>query len=316
MKALVIGAAGFVGGHLIRCLRDAWGWEVFATKLAQEQGGENVPYYDLDLADQDGISRLLQQTKPDYVFHLAAQSSVALSWKQPELTVNVNINGTLHLLDAVRALSWNPRVLLVGSGEEYGKIRPEELPLNEEAPLRPGNLYAATKATQNMIGKIYADAYGMDLLMVRAFNHVGPGQSPMFVVSDFCKQVAELEKGDREPVMRVGNLESRRDFTDVRDVVQAYALLVQKGAAGETYNVGSGHAVSIRWLLDKILGYSAVPIRVETDPSKFRPIDIPVIEADVKKLRACTGWEPKIPLEQTLRETLDDWREKIETKMI
>ena len=308
MKALVIGAAGFVGGYLIQCLRDTWDWDVSATKLAQETAGKDVPFYNLVLADQDSITRLLEQEKPDYIFHLAAQSSVALSWKKPELTVNVNVNGTLHLLDSVRSLSWKPRVLLVGSGEEYGKIRPGDLPLTEDAPLRPGNLYAATKAMQNMVGKIYTEAYQMDLVMVRAFNHVGPGQSPQFVVSDFCRQVAEIEKGSREPVLRVGNLDSKRDFTDVRDVVQAYALLMQKGTAGETYNVGSGHAISIRRLLDEIIALSAVPVQVETDPAKFRPIDVPVIEADTAKLRSCTGWEPQIPLKQTLQETLEGWR--------
>lgn len=311
MKALVIGAAGFVGGYLVRCLRDTWNWDVSATKLAQEKAGEDIPFFDLDLADQKGIVYLLEQVKPDYIFHLAAQSSVALSWQKPELTVNVNVNGTLHLLDAVRSLAFKPRVLLIGSGEEYGKICPDQLPLTEEAPLRPGNLYAATKAMQNMVGKIYAEAYGMDLVMVRAFNHVGPGQSPQFVVSDFCKQVAEIEKGGREPVLRVGNLNSKRDFTDVRDVVQAYALLMQKGMAGETYNVGSSHAVSIQWLLDSILSFSAVPVRVETDPARFRPVDVPVIEADTAKLRGCTGWEPKILLEKTLQETLEWWRKSV-----
>ncbi len=314
MKALIIGAAGFVGGHLMRCLREEWGWEIGATKMARETiTRDDVEIYDLDLADQAAIAMVLGQARPDVIFHLAAQSSVALSWQQPELTVNVNVNGTLHLLDAVRALSWKPRILLIGSGEEYGKIRPGDLPLAEDTPVRPGNLYAATKAAQNMIGSIYADAYQMELVMVRAFNHVGPGQNPMFVVSDFCKQVAEAEKGLREPVMRVGNLSSKRDFTDVRDVVRAYALLIQKGKAGETYNVGSGKALSIRDLLDQILSLSTADIRVETDAAKFRPVDIPVIEADTAKLRACTGWKPLIPLEQTLRETLDDWRDRLAT---
>ena len=314
MRALVIGGAGFVGGHLIRCLQEEWGWEVCATKLPGETLQDSrVKAFDLDLSHQAAISRLLEQTKPEAVFHLAAQSSVALSWKQPELTVNVNVNGALHLLDAVRALSWKPRVLLIGSGEEYGRVLPGELPLTEESPLRPGNLYAATKAMQNMIGRIYAEAYQMDLLMVRAFNHIGPGQSPQFVVSDFCKQVSEIEQGLREPVLRVGNLEARRDFTDVRDVVRAYALLMQKGAPGETYNVGSGRAVSIRSLLDQIIALSGATIRVEADPAKFRPVDVPVIEAGTEKLRSCTGWQPQIPLAQTLRETLDGWRRWAET---
>ena len=162
-----------------------------------------------------------------------------------------------------------------------------------------------------MIAKIYADAYQMDNIMVRAFNHIGPNQAPMFVVADFCKQAAEIEKGLREPVIRVGNLSAMRDFTDVRDVVRAYALLVQKGQAGETYNIGSGHAIAIREILDQICAMTDHDIHVEVDPERLRPVDIPIIEADTRKLHAATGWQPEIPLSQTLKETLDYWRAKL-----
>ena len=162
-----------------------------------------------------------------------------------------------------------------------------------------------------MIGSIYAQAYDMQLRMVRSFNHIGPGQAPMFVVSDFCKQVAEIEKGLREPVMYVGNLAAKRDFTDVRDVVRAYVKLIQQGVPGETYNMGSGHAVEIRRVLDMIISMSEKEIRVETDPNKIRPVDVPIIEADITKLNELTGWKPQITLEQTLRETLDYWRERV-----
>ncbi|MCD7841417.1 MAG: GDP-mannose 4,6-dehydratase, partial [Lachnospiraceae bacterium] len=164
---------------------------------------------------------------------------------------------------------------------------------------------------QNLIGKIYTDAYQMEIMSVRAFNHIGPNQAPMFVVADFCKQVAEIEAGKQEPVIRVGNLSAKRDFTDVRDVVRAYSLLMANGKAGETYNVGSGHAVAIQEILDKVLSLSRVPIQAETDPAKLRPVDVPIIEADTSKLRACTGWERQISLEQTLAETLDYWREQV-----
>lgn len=159
-----------------------------------------------------------------------------------------------------------------------------------------------------MIGSIYAQAYDMQLMMVRSFNHIGPGQAPMFVVSDFCRQVAEIEKGRRDPVMYVGNLSARRDFTDVRDVVRAYVGLVQRGVPGETYNMGSGHAVEIRQILDLIISLSEKEIRVEIDPNKIRPVDVPIIEADITKLHELTGWEPRIRLEQTIRDTLDYWR--------
>ena len=211
-------------------------------------------------------------------------------------------------MDAVRDLFYKPRLLLIGSGEEYGHIKPEETPISEDNALRPGNIYAATKACQNMIGSIYSKAYDMDLMMVRAFNHIGPGQASLFVVSDFCRQVAEIEKGIREPVIKVGNLAAKRDFTDVRDVVRAYVKLVQVGEAGETYNVGSGNAQEIRQILNKVVAMSDREIRVETDPNKIRPVDVPIIEADITKLNTLTGWKPVIPVDQTIRETLNYWR--------
>ncbi len=311
-KALVIGAAGFVGPYLIRQIISSRDWEVFATKMpGEEVPVEGITVYDLDLLKDGEASELLKKVRPDYIFHLAAQSSVALSWKKPDLTVDVNIKGSLHVLDAVRELDYSPRVLLIGSGEEYGHVSEEDIPITEDTLLRPGNLYAATKACQNMIGKIYQEAYDLDIMSVRAFNHIGPNQTPAFVVADFCKQVAEVEKGLKEPVMHVGNLSARRDFTDVRDVVRAYVDIMEKGKAGETYNVGSGRAEAIKDILDKILSLSDVDIKVETDPSRLRPVDVPVIEADINKLQACTGWEPAIPLEQTLTDTLEYWRDRV-----
>lgn len=307
-KGLVIGAAGFVGSYLIDEMHSC-GMEACATKLPQEH--LEHPYarvYDLNILDKEAIVSLLLEIRPDYIFHLAAQSSVGLSWKNPGLTVDVNIKGSINVMDAVRELYYKPRVLLIGSGEEYGHIRPGETPIREENLLRPGNIYAATKACQNMIGSIYARAYDMQLMMVRSFNHIGPGQAPMFVVSDFCKQVAEIEKGLREPVMYVGNLAAKRDFTDVRDVVKAYVKLVVQGEPGETYNMGSGHAVEIRKILNMIISMSVKEIRVEIDPNKIRPVDVPIIEADITKLHELTGWQPQIPLEQTIKETLDFWR--------
>ena len=310
-KGLVIGAAGFVGSYLVREMREN-GMEAHATKLPHESLGDiGAAVYDLDIMDRDAVTALLFEVRPDYIFHLAAQSSVGLAWKKPGLTVDVNIKGSVNVMDAVRELFYKPRVLLIGSGEEYGHIEPGETPIRETNLLRPGNIYAATKACQNMIGNIYSRAYDMELVMVRAFNHIGPGQASMFVVSDFCRQVAEIELGVREPVMKVGNLAARRDFTDVRDVVRAYVRLIELGKAGETYNVGSGRARAIRDILDLIVSMSPARIRVETDPNKLRPVDVPVIEADITRLRDLTGWSPEIPLEQTVRETLDYWRETL-----
>ena len=208
------------------------------------------------------------------------------------------------------------RMLLIGSGEEYGHILPQETPIKEDNCSRPGNIYAATKACQNMLGKIYADAYGLDVMMVRAFNHIGPNQTPMFVVADFCQQAAEIEAGKREAVMRVGNLSAKRDFTDVRDVIRAYALIMEHGKAGETYNVGSGKAVEIRHILNTIVKFSPADIKIEVDPNKIRPVDVPIIEADISKLNECTNWLPRITIEQTIEETLNYWRTQLSAKVL
>ncbi len=311
-KALIIGASGFVGGYLAGHLLDEYNMEVHVTKLPyQHIEDKSVKKYDLDILEKEEIVSLLFEIRPDYIFHLAAQSSVGTAWKNPGLTIDINIKGSVNVMDAVRELYYKPRVLLIGSGEEYGHIKPDEIPIGEETMIRPGNIYAATKVCQNMIGSIYARAYDMEIMMVRAFNHIGPTQAPIFVVSDFCKQVAEIEKGMREPIMYVGNLDSMRDFTDVRDVVRAYALLMENGKTGETYNVGSGHAVAIREILELVISLSDKDIKVEIDQNKIRPVDVPIIEADIAKIKELTGWVPKIPLQQTIKETLNYWRERV-----
>lgn len=313
MKALIIGAAGFVGSYLIQHIKDDLHWEVIATKLPQEAIKiEDIEIYNLDILKKDNILPLLQSIHPDMILHLAAQSSVGVSWKNPALTIDINIKGSIYVLDAIRELDYKPRVLLIGSGEEYGHILPTETPIREETILRPGNIYAATKACQNMLGKIYADAYQMDIISVRAFNHIGPNQAPIFVVSDFCKQVAEIEVGQKEPVIYVGNLSVARDFTDVRDVVRAYGLLLQHGIAGETYNVGSGHAIKIEDILHQILLQSKVTIQVEVDAAKLRPVDVPIIEADTTKLYQCTKWKPEISIDETISDVLEYWRNQIQ----
>lgn len=309
MKALVVGGGGFVGPYLVRHLKDELGYEVTVTKTEKETlAMDGAVVKNLDILDKNQISELLNEEKPDYLFHLAAQSSVAYSWKNPTLTVDVNIKGCVNLLEAVKDADEKPRVLLIGSGEEYGHIKKDECQIIEDNVLRPGNIYAATKSCQNMLGKIYSDAYGLDIMMVRAFNHIGPNQTPVFVVADFCKQVADIEKGKQEPVIYVGNLSAKRDFTDVRDVVKAYALLVKGGKRGETYNVGRGHAVAIEDILKEIVSMSDKDIEVKVDEKKLRPVDVPIIEPDIEKIKKEVGWEPVIELRQTLEETLEYWR--------
>ena len=318
-KILIIGAAGFVGNYLIEALTNCDEYEVCATKLpienisCERMNEDNI--YNLNILEKDSIVDLLFSIRPDYIFHLAAQSSVSVAWNKPDLTIDINIKGAVNTLDAIREMYYKPRVLMIGSGEEYGHIKQDEVPIIEDNSLRPGNIYAATKVCQNMISRIYHQAYDMDVMMVRAFNHIGPRQSSIFVISDFCRQVAEIELGIREPIMHVGNLAARRDFTDVRDVVRAYILLMQYGKSGETYNVGSGHAYEIREILDKIISLSEREIAIEIDPNKIRPVDVPIIEADITKLVKTTGWSKEISLEQTLVETLNYWRTELKAEV-
>lgn len=310
MKALIIGAAGFVGPYLAARLHERMGYTVTATKLPFEVLGlPGASVIDLDILDPEAVQKAIDSEAPDCVYHLAAQSSVALSWKKPSLTVDINIKGALNVMEAVRNAKRRARLILIGSGEEYGAVRPEDIPIREDSTLiRPGNPYAVTKAAQNMLGALYARAYGMDIVSVRAFNHIGAGQSSQFVVADFAGQIARIERGEQEPAIRVGNLAARRDFCDVRDIVRAYGLLAEKGKSGETYNIGSGHAIEIREILNRLLALSAARIDVVTDPSKYRPVDVPVIEASVEKIRDDTGWKPEIALNDTLKWIMESVR--------
>lgn len=311
MKALIIGGAGFVGGYLIRELADS-GAEVHATCLPGEKITAGCETHTLDILDSNAAAELFDALLPDVVFHLAAQSSVSVSWKKPQLTAQVNVIGSINVLEALRAAKKEDiRLILIGSGEEYGYIRSGACPLTEVEPLRPGNVYAATKACQGMLGAVYARAYKKDIITVRAFNHSGPGQSDTFVISDFCRQIAQAEQGVRAPEICVGNLSAMRDFTDVRDVVRAYRLIGEKGIGGSVYNVGRGRAVSIQYILDTALSMADIPIEVKQDPAKMRASDIPIIEPDISKLRGDTGWSPEISMEQTIADTLEYWRKNV-----
>lgn len=311
MKALIIGGAGFVGGYLIKELA-AFGWDVHATCLENEKITEKCSVHKLNILEEDAIKPILDEIMPDVVYHLAAQSSVSVSWKKPQLTAEINVIGTINVLEAVRdSQRKDIRLILIGSGEEYGFIRDGACPLSEEEKLNPGNIYAATKACQGMLGEIYARAYKMDIIMVRAFNHSGPQQAPMFVISDFCRQIAVIEKDESPAEMMVGNLSAKRDFTDVRDVVRAYRLLAEKGVSGRVYNVGRGKAVEIQFILDTALGLAKLPIEVKKDPAKMRASDIPLIEPDVSRIAEDTGWKAEISMEQTIEDTLNYWRENL-----
>ena len=304
-KVLVIGAAGFVGPYLVDNLI-SHGYEVLGTKLANQEKNFNSKSVDLNILNKNEVNDVLSQFKPDYIVHLAAQSSVKLSWANPQLTFEINVIGVINLLETIHSLNLKTRTLLIGSSEEYGKVQHSKV--SEEHTSNPTNFYALSKITQEKIGFIYAKAYGLDVLATRSFNHIGAGQSPLFVASDFAHQIAQIERSQKEGVINVGNLNARRDFTSVKDVVNAYRLLLEKGKSNEIYNVGSGESVAISEILNKLIAMSNAKIEVNIDKNKFRPIDTPEIKADIVKLQEDTGFKIEHNIDETLREVLDYFR--------
>lgn len=314
VRVLVTGADGFVGFHLSRYLLQDVKAEVLGLGLRPAAPGSpwmQGDYRVCDVRDGEALGALVVDFAPDYVFHLAAQSSVRLSWEQWELTCDIALRGQRNLLEAVRAAGGRARVHVACSSEEYGRVAEVDLPLREDHPLRPATPYAFSKVIQDHLAVFYFQAYGLATVRTRAFNQTGPGQAPEFVVSDFARQIALIEAGRGEPVVRVGNLEARRDFSDVRDLAAAYWRLLERGEPGEVYNVCSGRALAVRELLEMLLSMAREPIEVLEDPEKMRPLDVPVLEGDNSRLRAVTGWEPAIPIERTLADVLDYWRANI-----
>lgn len=315
MKALITGVGGFVGSHLASYLVGEAGLDVWGLDLVEGRAAALRPRITLHvgdvLMDLPALQDLFAAEQPDYVFHLAAQAFVPSSWKDPWTTLENNIRGQLNVLLAAVAMERFPRILVVGSADEYGIVFPEELPINETNPLRPNSPYAVSKVAQDMMGYQYYASHKLPVVRVRPFNHIGPGQSPAFVTADFAKQIAEVEAGLREPVMRVGNLEARRDFSDVRDIIRGYYLALSEGEPGEVYNLGAERSYSIRQVLDGLLALSETRVTVEQDPTRLRPSDVPEILADCAKFRSRTGWRAEIPLERSLKDILDYWRSRI-----
>jgi GDP-4-dehydro-6-deoxy-D-mannose reductase len=315
MRALITGINGFVGGHLAEHLLASGGWELWgiarqaAPAGLPRQGEIHSVVADLNVLDQTLAA--LERVQPDVIFHLAAQSNVPRSFEDPATTLTTNVLGQLHLFQSVLRLRQNPLMLIVGSNEIYGQVQPHDLPLTEETALRPVNPYAVSKATQDLLAYQYHDSHGLRTIRLRPFNHIGPRQTEQFVVSSFAAQIARIEAGRQEPIIRVGNLAAERDFTDVRDMVGAYALAAQHGQVPLAYNIGSGRCVSIRWLLDTLLTFSTCDIAIEPDPARMRPADVPQVVSDSRRFREHTGWQPHFPLEQTLFDVLEYWRSQI-----
>ncbi len=316
MRALITGVTGFAGSHLAEYLvghtnLEVWGTDISSNDRNIAQFRDDLHFVVGDISEPDVALGILVQARSDYVFHLAAQAFVPLSWRDPWQTMANNIRAQLNILQAMVDAEHKPRVLVIGSADEYGMIAPDELPITEATPLRPYSPYAVSKISQDMLGYQYYASHGLPVVRVRPFNHIGPRQSPAFVTSDFAKQVAEIEAGLREPLMYVGNLEARRDFTDVRDMVRGYYLALEHGEVGEVYNLGAERAYSIREVLDMLLAMSEAEIEVVPDPARLRPSDVPVVVSDCNKFRQQTGWQPTISLRESLRDILDYWRERV-----
>ncbi|HET7770806.1 MAG TPA: GDP-mannose 4,6-dehydratase [Chloroflexota bacterium] len=316
MRVLITGVGGFAGSHLADYCLTRPGVDVFGTVRRLERLGNAAPlqgrctFVASDMRDMATVVAAVQSCRPDVVFHLAAQASVAASFEDPAGTLMDNAVGQLNVIRAVLEHAPAARVLVAGSAYEYGLVRPEENPIDESVPLRPMDPYAVSKVTQDLFGYQYALSHRLQAVRVRAFNHTGPRQSTEFVASRFARLIAEIEAGQREPVLTVGNLTAIRDFTDVRDVVRAYFLAATKGQPGEVYNVGSGTPRTIQEILDTLVATCRVRVTVQEDPALLRPLDVPTLICNAAKLHQHTGWTPELPLDRTLSDLLDYWRDE------
>jgi len=318
MRVLITGITGFAGSHLADyILAEHPGVRVFGLVRWRSrmdnivQIRDKIELHEADLKDIISLKKALAEIKPDRIFHLAAQSFVPASWKLPVETFAINALGQINLFEAVLSLKLDPRIQIAGSSEEYGHVNPDEVPMKETNPLRPLSPYAVSKVAQDLLAYQYFMSYGMKTVRTRGFNHTGPRRGDVFVTSNFAKQIAEIEKGKKKPVIHVGNLEAKRDFTDVRDMVRAYWLAADKGEAGEVYNIGSGKTMAMKDMLDILLSLSKAKVKVQVDPARLRLSDVPILYSDCRKFVSLTKWKPRIPLEKTFKDLLDYWRERV-----
>ena len=318
MRVLITGITGFAGSHLAEYILAnhpdvrVFGfvrWRSRMDNIVHIQ--DKVELHEADIKDVISLKKALADIKPDRIFHLAAQSFVPASWRLPAETFAINAIGQINLFEALLSLKLNPKIHIAGSSEEYGYVNPDEVPMKETNPLRPLSPYAVSKVAQDLLAYQYFKSYGMKTVRTRGFNHTGPRRGDVFVTSNFAKQIAEIEKRKKEPVIHVGNLEAKRDFTDVRDIVRAYWLAAEKGEDGEVYNVGTGKAMAMKEMLDILLSLSKAKVKIKVDPERLRPSDVPILQSDCSKFVRLTGWKPRIPLEQTFKDLLNYWRERV-----
>ncbi len=317
MRVLVTGVGGFVGSHFAEYALNE-GADVYGC-VRPGKRADNVEHLqprvriiECDLLAAGAARGLVEAASPDMVIHLAAQSSVSESWRDPAGTLATNVIGQVNLLEAVRLGPGRPRVLVVGSGDEYGRVDQHDLPVTETAPLRPLSPYAVSKVAQDLMGYQYFRSHGLPIVRARSFNHEGPRHAPAFAASSFARRIAEIEAQIRPPVLEVGNLDVERDFSDVRDIVRGYWMLLDRGETGEVYNLCSGTSWSLSAVLQFLLDEARVgPIEVQHDAARLRPADVPLLYGDPGKIRKAVGWEVEIPFEETLRSVLDYWRDRV-----
>jgi GDP-4-dehydro-6-deoxy-D-mannose reductase len=316
-RILITGITGFAGSHLAEYILSMPDTELYGIRRWRSRTefidhlSNNITTLECDLRDLTSVTNIMREVMPDKIFHLAAQSFVPTSWRAPGESLTTNIIGNLNIFEAIRHLGINPWIQVACSSEEYGMVYPDELPIKETNPLRPLSPYGVSKVGQDLLSYQYYMSYKLNVVRTRGFNHTGPRRGDVFVSSNFAKQIVEIEMGKREPVIYVGNLEAIRDFTDVRDMVRGYWLALEKGIPGEVYNICSGKGYRIREILDILLSYTTNKIEIREDAARMRPSDVPVLIGDNSKFRQQTGWEPTIPFEQTLKDLLSYWREKL-----
>lgn len=318
MKVLITGLTGFAGSYLAEYLvakkkYEVWGTYLFDDSLANVvRIKDKIDLIKTDLSKEKNVFKLIKDTSPSLIFHLAALTVPGKSFSIPTETLLNNISLQIHLLEAVRQQDLlNTKILVVSSADIYGLVDSKDLPIDEETKLMPTSPYAVSKITQDFLGLTYFLSYKLKIIRVRPFNHIGPRQSPQFVVSSFAKQIAEIERGKREPILKVGNLEAKRDFTNVKDMVRAYATVMEKGKIGSVYNIGSGTSYKISDILNKLVFMSSSKIKIEKSKTLFRPTDNPELLCNASKFTKLTGWKPEISIDKTLKDTLDYWRNLI-----
>lgn len=318
MRVLITGITGFVGSHLADYILanhpevKVYGlvrWRSQMENILHVR--DKIEFHEGDLKDIVSLNKCMAEIKPDRIFHLAAQSYVPFSWRCPTETFSINAIGQINLFEALLSLKLSPKIHVAGTSEEYGLVHADEIPIKETNPLRPLSPYGVSKVSQDLLAWQYYKSYGLRTVRSRAFNHTGPRRGEVFICSNFAKQIAEIEKGKKEPVIYVGNLDAKRDFTDVRDIVHAYWLCLEKGKEGDVYNIGTGKAYSMKEILDLLISMSKVNVDFEIDRARLRPSDVPILFSDCTKFNKLTGWAPRIPFSQSLQDLLEYWRESI-----